>query len=189
MSIEEFSKRYEATFVLGVSCVGKGHFIENAIKECDVENRPVVLQHGKFFRNTLGPEFFLSQPNPQAPEITEPLVRNMVHECARIAHLSKKNLIVDGFPRTKEQVQWVINSSKLRDWNFQLVFLFLHCDADILLERMRKRRELEGSGSEALTMERHRVEVKTLVEIQEYISHLQAKCNYGSMVRMEHLDY
>ena len=92
--------------VCGLGCVGKTHYCNKLLDDYRREEkpRPVVLSLGAFFRTTLGPCFFMNLDNPGAPAATEHWVRNMVWFAIETARTNECDCILDGFPRTKLQL-------------------------------------------------------------------------------------
>ena len=72
--------------ILGVAGVGKSTYCKELLKERVDGPRPILLQMGKFFRETLGPEFFRDLDNPGAPEQTNHWVKRMVHNAVTLGY-------------------------------------------------------------------------------------------------------
>lgn len=105
--------------VLGVTCSGKSTYCQELRDGYVRDNKPlpVLLQMGRFFRNTIGPGFFAELENPAAPDATECWVRNMVYNAQTFAFNYDRDLIIDGFPRTPEQFDWLMLSSLVSSKN------------------------------------------------------------------------
>ena len=113
--------------VCGVGCVGKSTYCQELLKIYKSENkpRPILLSLGTFFRNTIGPNFFVELDNPAAPQVTENWVRSMVHFSITTAYTYKRDVIFDGFPRTVLQLEWLMNSSHASKFDLPVTLRFL----------------------------------------------------------------
>ena len=163
--------------VLGVGCVGKSTYCRKLLKNYAINGRPrpVLLQLGAFFRATLGPDFFTKFNNPSAPAETEPWVRNCVHNAMSIAwNSSIKNkvdvdVILDGFPRTKEQLQWLMLSSHVSKKDVEVEVHILYAD-EVELEIRQRKRISENPDESKLMAERIKSDYSLFTTMNEELN-------------------
>ncbi len=148
----------------GVTCVGKTTYAEKLVTEYVDSKRPVCLNIGLFFRNTLGPRFFEELDNPTAPTVTEHWVRNMVHNAIELSYNSQRDVILDGFPRTKDQFYWLIHSSFASSRTISVELKFCFVDEDIMRERMESRIR-QNPEEEVLLLRRNQKDVALLKDV------------------------
>jgi len=113
--------------VCGLGCVGKTHYCRQLLRDYKEKKwpRPIVLSLGKFFRETLGPNFFVHLDSPAAPAVTEHWVHNMVYFSIDMAYTHGCDVILDGFPRTALQLEWLLLSSSASKYNLPITLRFL----------------------------------------------------------------
>ena len=170
--------------VLGVTCSGKTTYIKNLLEtEYKDKKRPVTLHHGKFFRETLGPETFSGLSEPDAPEMTERWVRNMITHASEIAYFNDRDLIIDGFPRTVVQVDWLLLSSMVSIRSLPVEFRFIWPDEEILKERINKRIESDPDGL-ALLSRRIEIDATMVCKVFDFIKDQYSK-KYEKLTIME----
>lgn len=124
--------------IMGVTGVGKTTYTKKLMEKIvheEGKSRPVTLCIGKFLRETLGSDFFENLDEPGAPLETEHWVRNNIHNAIELARKCNRDLILDGFPRSKDQVDWLLLSSTVATKNIPVDFIFLFCDESVLVER------------------------------------------------------
>ena len=139
--------------IIGPTCVGKSHYIRGLLRQAEGANanRPVVLSIGDFFRKALGPTFFSDLDNPAAPAETENWVRSMVHHSIMMAYFYGKVLITDCFPRTPLQLDWLMLSSGVSTYTFEVELIFLRFASKEQQERrIRERKEANKDGESKL---------------------------------------
>ena len=149
-------ERIKLICVCAVSCAGKSTYV-NAIsgKGCEYDTEeftggrePIVLSLGIIFREALGDGFFADRQRPHAPDITNNVVKSMVFEFTKMAYESERDIIVDGFPRTDLQVQWLLLSSFASMRAIDIEVRFLYPDECELVNRRRQRLNLcDGENS------------------------------------------
>jgi len=138
--------------VCGVGCSGKSTYCDKLGAKILEESgiRPVILQPGIFFRSTLGPDFFEVLDNPTAPVVTENWVRNMVWQATNLAYNYKRDLIIDGFPRTLEQFYWLMDSSFVSSYRLPVEMHFLWVSEGVLADRIMARKMAEPEQVELI---------------------------------------
>ena len=163
--------------VLGVGCVGKSIYCRKLLKNYVSAGRPrpVLLQLGAFFRATLGPDFFTKLDCPTAPVEIEPWVKNCVHNAMSLAwNNSVKNkvdtdMILDGFPRTKEQLQWLMLSSWVSKHSIDVEVHILYTD-EVELEIRQRKRISENPDESKLMAERIKSDYSLFTTMNEELN-------------------
>ena len=127
--------------ICGVGCVGKTTYANKLLSEYKNKNlpRPVVLRVGKFLRETLGSDFFTKLTVPGAPEETANWVKSLVYNAILMGYQYSRDVILDGFPRTKEQFEWLMYSSIVSTKTIEVEIDFLWTADGIIEERIAKR--------------------------------------------------
>lgn len=139
--------------VLGVGCAGKSTYCKKLLDDYEAVNkpRPLLLQLGTFFRTVYGPEFFKTLDNPTAPVVIEHWVRNnvsmVINMCYDLSHRdfgvnNDRDLILDAFPRTKDQFHWLMLSSPAGVKNIPVEMCFLYVADEVLKHRIAERKKL-----------------------------------------------
>jgi len=107
--------------VIGTTGCGKTHQCAELVEELTsvAENKPpsegnlpMVLSLGKIFRGMFGDDFFTTQSNPSTSEATELLARALIHYSVQISSRYNKDLIIDGFPRSVSQLEYLMDTVK-----------------------------------------------------------------------------
>lgn len=177
--------------VNGVTCSGKStHCVALAdeLEKLDIpegsafKGRPFVLSPGMIFRRFFGPGFFETLADPIAPQATEAWVRSLVSKAVEQAYLYKRSLILDGFPRTKEQVQWLLNSciATTHPYNAEFHFQFLFPNEDQINERITMRSANPGEDL-GLLKKRLATDVHKVIAVQQEINRYKATGNYNNI--------
>ena len=102
-------QRVKAVFVTGPTGAGKSRYIERRV---DREPRTAPLYIGKELRKLHGEAYFTGLKNSGAPTETDGEVLSMI--CHSLKHpitkdgLSIDTILIDGVPRKREQVEWVL---------------------------------------------------------------------------------
>jgi len=139
--------------VLGVHGSGKTTHCENLIKTHEQAGgpRPFFVPVGRIARDVFGAEFFAQlKENSAAPEIIEHWVRYLISFVVLLsAQTDHRVVILDGFPRKKEQFHWLMLSSPVSDWANVVEMRFLNTDKDEIAAR-HARRKLERPGEAEL---------------------------------------
>lgn len=159
--------------VLGVTCTGKSRYCEDLRdsyrgESDDDRPLPLLLQMGRFFRNTIGPDFFVELDSPAAPHATECWVRNMVYNAQTFAFNYGRDLIIDGFPRTSEQFDWLMLSSLAADKQFPVEIVHLTVAEGVFQSRMGARAAKEPKQA-ALLEVRAKKDVALLTRVHNSI--------------------
>lgn len=139
-------------FVLGVTCSGKSTYCEKLRNEYveSGKTEPVLLQMGRFFRDTIGSDFFVELDNPAAPDATECWVRNMVWNAQTFAYNYARDVIVDGFPRTPEQFDWLMLSSLVSSKDSPVEIVYVTVPEGTIADRINKRRSMFPKAADLL---------------------------------------
>jgi len=168
--------------VLGVSGVGKSTYIDYVVKTITEsgDKRPVTVHFGKFFREMLGPRFFQHLDNPSAPVETDNFVKSIFHHSFRLARGNNVDLYLDGFPRKKEQVDWLLLSSDAAKRSCFFEFRFIYCD-ELILENRRKARTTNNPEETLLMKNRSEKSAALLCGVHSYIKHNQDFKDVASM--------
>lgn len=135
------------TCVTGTKGAGKTSFVIKTLKKNKAENTSLVLYVGEICRSL----FQRSQnriqecENQTTPAVTEMLVRDLVKSAIRTATESSMDLIIDGFPRSRQQVlclnSWVNYYLGVERVNLVLVYTE---EATIQIERVEGRGDRVG---------------------------------------------
>lgn len=92
-------------FVIGMTCSGKSHYISQMSDDIP------RLNLGDKCREKFGGAEMAKDPNPLTPKISENFVRSEVTKFIGDNYISKKSEVaIDGFPRSIEQFEFLINS-------------------------------------------------------------------------------
>lgn len=128
--------------VCGVGCSGKSYHCRKLLTEYELDRkpRPILLQQGEFFRVAFGPDFFKELDNPTAPTVVEHWVRNMVYFAINIGHELDRDVILDGFPRTPNQFDWLMLSSPVSNRHPKVEIRFIWPAESVLESRIEERR-------------------------------------------------
>lgn len=140
-----FDKRkIKLVCLVAVACTGKTTYMDGIAglndkyptEEWLEGKRPATLALGQVFRNTLGSGFFKDIERPYAPDITSSMVKQIVHEFIHISYETVRDIIIDGFPRTTQQLEWLLNSSyaNMRPVDIEIRFLYTN-EEDLTLRR------------------------------------------------------
>jgi adenylate kinase family enzyme len=106
-----------------------------------------AIRVGKLLRAKYGEAYFQGQG---ALQTTEAEATSMVEEGVRAAHADGKRLVlVDGQPRTKFQLDWVLAFRDGRSVPHTAHFLFLHASRDVRRARVQAR---DGANADALAL-------------------------------------
>jgi len=139
--------------VLGVHGSGKTTYCENLIKAYEQAGgpRPFFVPVGRIARDVFGAEFFVQlKENSVAPEIIEHWVRYLISFAVLLsAQTDRRAVILDGFPRKKEQFHWLMLSSPVSEWADVVEIIFLNTNEDEIVAR-HARRKLEYPGEAKL---------------------------------------
>lgn len=157
--------------ILGVGCAGKSTYCDSLLEQYNINRqpRPILLQPGKFFRRTFGPDFFKNLDSPGAPAATESWVRNMVHHAITAGKDYGRDVILDGFPRTPGQFHWLMNSSVVATTSIPVKMFLLQIAEGALDTRISKRKE-EYPDEVGLTDERIRKDAGLYANMQVEIN-------------------
>lgn len=138
--------------VCGVGCVGKSTYCDQLLERYQVERklRPILLRPGKFFREVFGPDFFVKLDNPGAPAATEHWVRNLAYQAIQAGYDYDRDIILDGFPRTDRQFDWLMLSSLVATKRLGVEIRFLWTTEGALNMRIAKKREDEPDAADLL---------------------------------------
>lgn len=145
--------------VCGLGCIGKTYYCKNLLQtyEDDGKPRPVMLSLGAFFRETLGPAFFVHLDNPAAPAMTEHWVRNMVYFSIEMACHHKCDVIFDGFPRTDLQLEWLLLSSPASKRDLPVSLRLLYLKGQCAYDRRVRLRLLESKSESETSLIKERL--------------------------------
>lgn len=88
--------------VIGTTGSGKSTLIE----ECFPKPLWITASPGKMIRQSIGMSPAKDEVNPNRWDITEDLVRNYVLNLLEIACDLRRPLVLDGFPRDRQQAEW-----------------------------------------------------------------------------------
>jgi len=169
-------KQIKMICLCAVSCAGKTTYTNSIVGEDNKYDQefgfdgdiPMVLRLGKIFREVLGDEFFKDLPRPFAPELTENLARNMVYNFTKIAYECGRTLIIDGFPRTSEQMSWLVLSSYASTVPVEIEMRFLYADAGDIVCRRNKRLEMCKTNDARLALEqRFENDASSFIQVYE----------------------
>jgi len=172
--------------VLGVTCSGKSTYCEK-LKDDYADRdrpRPILLRMGRFFRDTIGPDFFAELDSPAAPDATEMWVRNMVWNAQTFAYNYKRDIIIDGFPRTKEQFEWFMLSSLVGSKNSPVEIVYLSVAEGVLESRINRRRvDCVSSASMRLLDARVKKDAALMMQVHDAIQ--KSKYKYPNLIFKE----
>lgn len=138
--------------VCGVGCSGKSYHVDEILKEYKEQEkpRPLVLKLGEFFRIVFGVDFFVHLDNPSAPAETEHWVRNLVSIIIDNGVSYSRDVILDGFPRTTLQFEWLIYSSPASKFQPDIEVVFILPPEGILDDRIKERIIFDPDGYELI---------------------------------------
>jgi len=169
-------KRIKMICLVGVACTGKTTYMNGIAglnDKYETEKwyggkRPATLSVGDIFRDTLGSEFFKDLPRPYAPDITANMVKQLVHEFVHISYETGIGVIVDGFPRTKEQLEWLMNSSYVSMRPVDVEIRFLYANEDDLIHRRAERiAKCETEEAAAALRQRFECDKESFIKVYE----------------------
>lgn len=174
--------------VCGTTCVGKGHYCEQLIEDYRARcmPRPVLLQQGKFFRNTLGPEFFEKLDEPDAPAVTEHWVRSLITFSVTIAVNNQRDVILDGFPRTPLQFDWLMLSSEAATLNLSIDMRFLWAAEGAIEDRVQKRLR-EDPSEEKLLVARLKRDATQLAAVYSVVKNAEKQHVYDHLLPIQEI--
>ncbi len=115
---------------------------------------------GKVCREKFGDAFFTKQENSVTPAATEELVRQTIADALSLGDV--QFTVIDGFPRSPEQVRWALSASK------NPVFIHVTCAEQERLRRLRKRND--SAEAAALNIKRNEDESRLLLYVLEELS-------------------
>lgn len=145
-------------FVTGPSCSGKSTYVDETSKVLD---DPVVLRPGRIVRDVWGEKFLVNNFTGPACNLLEDVVRSLVTSHVSLCLEINKSLVIDGFPRTMEQLSMVnhyaaVSHSAMCGWVGKspacVEVVFIIPPPDVLRERISKRTGEEGPDFELATM-------------------------------------
>lgn len=133
-------------FMTGQTGAGKSTIASNMARLLGFK----LCQPGKMFRQN--PELMskiIQSENPGAPEVTENLVRSYVTDflTSNLIDDEESSIIIDGMPRTCDQVQFCVDISD--DFDMSLVFVYVSVPLEIRISRLKKR-DVSGQDAELL---------------------------------------
>lgn len=80
------------------------------VRECFKPPLWIVGSPGQMIRSSVGMYHAGEEANPNRFNLTEDLVRGYVTNLARIAGEVRRPLVLDGFPRDKQQAEWFFDN-------------------------------------------------------------------------------
>lgn len=164
--------------VLGVGCVGKSTYCKSLCNEIgNGEPKSILLQPGKVLREALGESFFLQFAESGSPEATDRWVKSLFTDAVILGMEYKMHLVVDGFPRNERQIIWMLTSSMAQNYNVKFDFRFLHCNADVLHERIESRIKTHSNPEveKQLIQRRNQYEVQHVIALQKCVRDAQSR--------------
>jgi hypothetical protein len=88
--------------VIGTTSSGKTYAVDN----CFPQPLWIVGRPGRMIRESVGMFPAVTQKNPNRWDLTEDLVRNYVLDLLSVACELNRPLVLDGFPRDRQQAEW-----------------------------------------------------------------------------------
>lgn len=173
-------------FVIGVTCSGKSTYCEGLRQSYTErgEKEPVLLQMGRFFRETIGSDFFVELDNPAAPDATECWVRNMVWNAQTFAYNYGRDVVVDGFPRTPAQFDWLMLSSLISSKNGPVEIVYITVPEGMIADRVNKRRRLLPKAANLLEI-RVKKDAAMMAGVYSAITEAVSKGHYPNLIFKE----
>ena len=180
--------------LLATACTGKTTYMNSiaGVKykdykpEFDSEHRPVTLSMGNFFRETLGSEFFIGRDTPCAPYITNDWAKNLMHRAMEMAHINNRDMITDGFPRTEEQLKWLLNSSYVSSNNVMVEIRFLFADEVELSKRQAERlSKCTSDVDRKFLQERMNKDRSSFIQVQQGVKRMLESGDYPKLSSIE----
>jgi adenylate kinase family enzyme len=143
-----------------VGC-GKTTFIEQNFSA----EKYVRVRMGFVLRDMIGTGAMAATENPNAPDLTEGVVKQFLMQGVRLALDMKRELVLDGHPRSVEQAKWLFGWMQgLQPQKFHMV---LHCfdrSLEEQEERLRKRSGGEIDPFDLVRLRRSRLDFMDTVE-------------------------
>lgn len=131
-------------FVTGPSCSGKSTFCD---RMCEVFHREhsftIQFCLGEMLRDLLGDQFFVDTYTGPANQLVEQLVRDTILHLLRISNTIGANLVVDGFPRSVDQVDFIVRNRSSFSGTWKTIVLMP--SPELLAERVLKRTGTSGA--------------------------------------------
>lgn len=178
--------------IIGVGGVGKTTYCDQLVANAEAKGqpRPFLLKIGHFFREFFGPNFFTPLDNPTAPAITEFWVREMVDKAIQTVYeisaskdfgvLYGETLLIDGFPRTREQIHWLMLSSFASTRSIPVHITALYVSDEVHNERLNKRK-MENPMEADLVEKRATKDVALLIGVTQELKNLRSEGKYPQL--------
>lgn len=154
--------------VTGIQCAGKTTLCANLAEEMVSKNesRPIIVGLGTFLRKMFGEKFFTDTEYAAAPQVLDHMVKNIVYNAIQLGIDLEKDVILDGFPRKINQLEWLLYSSNAADNKIPVSVVFVVPEnEDTLRRRLLKR--LKESEIEGYVNSRVKTETEIVKALKE----------------------
>lgn len=141
----------QAIAVTGASCAGKTTYCRKLVAE--TKPRPIFVPVGGWMRDAFSVEFFveIGRKSPElsaAPPACDPWIRSILHHALVVASALQRDLVIDGYPRTAGQVDWLLacienhrTGASAEGWNLEVRAL-------VACEDIRQQRAVGRAGGD-----------------------------------------